>query len=346
VSAEGRREQRAPRREERRRQRRRLWVTGTPWQGRPEPTPTDGPDPYGDPDPEWMQIDWRQYLGRIELDTSTFEPHPGGSADPARTEVNYVEVGRGEPLVLVHGLGGCWQNWLENISHFARTHRVIVPDLPGFGDSPMPGWELTISAYGKLLANLLERLDTGPVSLVGNSMGGFVSAEVTVAEPTWVRRLALVSAAGVSHARMYRGPAETAGRMARAAAPLALRYSERALMRPGLRHRIFRNLFYKPNGLRPELIWEITHQGINSPGLVAAIRALSGYDILDRLKDVEIPTLIVWGQNDYVVPPRDALELANLIPHAELHIFNRTGHLPMAERPVRFNRLLEGFLES
>jgi pimeloyl-ACP methyl ester carboxylesterase len=340
-----RREQRARRREERRRQRRRIWVTGTPWQGKPLPTPADGPDPYGDPDPEWMRIDWHGHLRRIELDTSSFEPHPGSSIDPTRTELNYVEMGEGEPLVMIHGLGGCWQNWLENIPHFARRWRVIAPDLSGFGESPMPGWEITISAYGKLIASLLERLDTGPASLVGNSMGGFVSAEVTVAQPTWVKRLALVSAAGVSHARMYRAPAATLGRMARTAAPLAVRYRERTFTRPGLRHRVFRNLFYKPNALRPELIWEITNPGIESPALVAAIRALAGYDILDRLEDVEIPTLIVWGQNDYVVPPNDAHEFARLMPHAELHVFNRTGHLPMAERPVRFNRLLERFLD-
>jgi pimeloyl-ACP methyl ester carboxylesterase len=291
-----------------------------------------------------MRIDWQAHLRRAELDTSSLEPHPGGRADPARTEVNYVEVGEGKPLILVHGLGGCWQSWLENIPHLAHSHRVIALDLPGFGDSPLPGWEVTIEAYGRLLSLLFEQLDTGPVTLVGNSMGGFVSAEEAVSNPAAVTRLALVSAAGVSHARAYRRPAETAGRMARAAAPLALRYREHSLRRPKLRHRIFSNLFYRPNELRPELIWEITHPGINSPGLVAAIRALSGYDIIDRLEGVEIPTLIVWGQNDYVVPPDDAFEYKRLIPHAELVIFERCGHLPMAERPVRFNRLLDHFL--
>jgi pimeloyl-ACP methyl ester carboxylesterase len=329
---------------QRRRQRRKVWVTGTPWLRRPRPTPSDGPDPYGNPDPQWMRIDWREHRRRVELDTSDFEPHPGSEVDPARTELNCIEMGEGEPVVMVHGLGGCWQNWLENIPHFAERYRVIAPDLPGFGASPLPGWEVTIEAYGKLLSRLLEELDTGPVSLLGNSMGGFISAEVVVAQPNQVRRLALVSAAGVSHARMYRGPAETMMRMARAAAPLVVRYGDQALYRPGLRHRLFRGLFYKPTALRRELIWEITQSGVESPGLVAAMRALAGYDILDRLEDVEVPSLIVWGQDDYVVPANDALEFARLIPHARLEIFNRCGHLPMAERPVRFNRVLERFL--
>jgi pimeloyl-ACP methyl ester carboxylesterase len=291
-----------------------------------------------------MRIDWRPHLRRIELATPEFEPHPGSDIDPTRTEVNYVELGEGEPLVMVHGLGGCWQNWLENIPHFARDRRVIALDLPGFGESPMPGWEISIKAYGAVVSALCRELEIDRVPLVGNSMGGFISAEVAVSEPTAVERLVLVGAAGVSHARMYRAPAETMGRMARAAAPFAVRYRERTLRRPGLRHRVFRNLFYKPTALRPELVLEISKFGLESPGLVAALRALAGYDILDRLADVEIPTLIVWGQNDYVVPPRDALEYARLIPHAQLQIFNRCGHLPMAERPVRFNRLLDQFL--
>ena len=83
---------------------------------------------------------------------------------------------------------------------------------------------------------------------------------------------------------------------------------------------------------------------MHAPALVAAIGGLAGYDILDRLEDVEIPTLIVWGRNDLVVPAADALEYARLIPDSRLEIFDRCGHLPMAERPVRFNRLLDRFL--
>jgi pimeloyl-ACP methyl ester carboxylesterase len=326
------------------RQRRKIFVTSRPRQARPEPTPARGPDPYGNPNPEWLRIDWREHLQTIELDTSSLEPHPSSPIDPTRTPVNYVEMGSGEPLVFVHGLSGSWQNWLENIPHFARERRVIAMDLPGFGDSPMPGWEITIEAYGKLVNQLCEALDTGPVDLIGNSMGGFISAEVVVSQPTRVRKLVLVSAAGVSHARMYKRPAETMARMVRAAAPLAFRYRERALRRPGLRRRALANLFYKPLALRQELIKEFLDPGIGAPGFVAALSALSGYDILDRLEEVEIPALIVWGRNDYVVPPRDAFGFAERLRNSRVEIFDHCGHIPQAERPLRFNRTLEEFL--
>jgi pimeloyl-ACP methyl ester carboxylesterase len=325
-------------------ERRAVWVGGRPWQPRPEATPPDGPDPYGDPEPEWLGIDWRRHLRQVEVDTSMLEPHPGSPTDPAITKVNYAELGDGPPLLLIHGLGGSWPNWLENIPHLARSHRVIALDLPGFGDSPMPGWEITIQSYGALVNAFCAALGIGPVPLVGNSMGGFIAAEVTVSEPTSVQKLVLVSAAGVSHARMARAPAETVGRMARAAAPLALRYRERALRRPKLRNRMVRQLFFRPAELPRELIWEIVQGGMHAPGLVAAIGGLAGYDILDRLEDVEVPTLIVWGRNDHVVPPNDAIGYGRRLRNSRTVIFDKTGHLPMAERPVRFNRVLETFL--
>jgi pimeloyl-ACP methyl ester carboxylesterase len=323
-----------------------VWVGGTPWRRAPEATPADGPDPYGEPDPEWLRIDWRNHLRKLELDTSDLEPHAGSERDPARTELSYVEIGDGPPVVLVHGLGGVWETWLENIPHLAQNHRVIAPDLPGFGDSPMPGWEISIQAYGRVVTSLCRALGIDSAPLVGNSMGGFISAEVTVSEPLLVSKLVLVSAAGVSHARMRREPAEAAGRMARAASPLLLRNYQKALLRPRLRNQMLRHVAHRPARLRPELVWEIANGGLNAPGIVAAIRGLAGYDILDRLEDVEIPTLIVWGRNDLVVPVRDAFEFARLIRNSELVIFDGCGHIPMAERPVRFNRLLDRFLAA
>ncbi len=325
-------------------QRRALWVGGTPWRRGPDPTPADGPDPYGDQDPEWLRIDWRQHLNRTEVDTSDLERHEGSEVDPARTEVSYVEIGDGPPLLLIHGLGGVWETWLENIPHLARSHRVIAPDLPGFGDSPMPGWEISIQAYGALIARLCRALGIESAPLVGNSMGGFISAELTVSEPVLVSKLVLVSAAGVSHARMMREPAEAAGRMARAATPLLLKNHQRAFRRRRLRNQMLRHVAHRPSQLPAELVWEIANGGLNAPGLVAAIRGLAGYDILDRLDDVEIPTLIVWGRNDLIVPVGDALEYQRLIRNSELVIFEQCGHIPMAEHPVRFNRLLDRFL--
>lgn len=297
----------------------------------PDATEPDGPDPYGNPDPDWLQIDWREHRREIEV-------------VGART--NYVEMGDGPPIVFVHGLSGAWQNWLEQIPFFAETHRVIALDLPGFGASPMPPWDISIPAYGSFLRDFCERLGVEHCALVGNSMGGFIATEVAISEAKRVDQLVLVSAAGITWARARREPAVMIGRVGRAAAPLALKFQMSGIKRPGIRRRAFGGVFHDPGGLRRELLWENVVPALQSPGYYDALTTLVGYDIRHRLEEIDDPTLIVWGRNDRVVPVPAAESYKRRIgDNAELHIFERTGHVPMMERPVRFNRLLADFLE-
>ncbi len=296
----------------------------------PAATPSDGPDPYGNPDPEWLRIDWREHRHEVDV---------------VGAKVNYVEMGEGPPLLFVHGLSGAWQNFLENIPYFARTHRVIAVDLPGFGSSPMPPWEISIPAYGRFLRDFCERLGVDRCSLVGNSMGGFIATEVAITEPDRVDDLVLISAAGITWARARREPAAVIARVGRAAAPLATRFHMSWIRRPGLRKEIFQGVFFDPNALRREMLWENVVPALQSPGYYDAMTTLWGYDIRHRLEEIGVPTLIVWGRNDRVVPVPAALSYEKRIgDNAELVIFDRCGHVPQIERPERFNRLLEGFL--
>jgi pimeloyl-ACP methyl ester carboxylesterase len=296
----------------------------------PEPTPADGPDPYGRSGAEWLGIDWRARRREIEV---------------VGARVNYVEIGKGPPIVFVHGLSGAWQNWLENLPHFARTHRVIALDLPGFGASPMPPWKISIPAYGRFLRDFCERLGVRSCALVGSSMGGFIATEVAVSEPERVEKLALVSAAGITWAQARREPAAMIGRIARAATPLALKVQLAGILRPRLRRLAFQGVFWDPDAIRRELLWENVVVALQSPGYLDAMTALPGYDIRHRLDEIDAPTLIVWGRNDRMVPVPAALSYRRHIgDNADLHIFDHTGHVPMIERPLRFNRLLERFL--
>ncbi len=119
-----------------------------------------------------------------------------------------MDIGSGDehPIVFIHGLGGQWQNWLENIPRFAQDRRVIVPDLPGFGLSPMPHEKITIEFYGRVIADLCAELELGPCVVVGNSMGGYIASELAIEHPELVERLMLVSAAGVSQMDMASTP--------------------------------------------------------------------------------------------------------------------------------------------
>ncbi|HZK15953.1 MAG TPA: alpha/beta fold hydrolase [Solirubrobacterales bacterium] len=285
---------------------------------------------YGNPDPDWLEVDWSRHLHRVEL--------PGA-------EVNYAEIGEGEPIVFVHGLGGCWRNWLENLTHFGRTHRAIALDLPGFGDSPMPSWPIEMPAYGRLLHDFCEKLGIDRVAaLVGNSMGGFVSTEATIEQPERFEKMVLVSAAGISFAeaegrRLEAGISLFEAAMAFMAGPRRV-----WLNRPKGRHFAFGRIFHNPNRIRPELLAEQMEPGIRAPGFGDAIRAIGGYDTRHRLPEIEIPTLVVWGLNDHVVPVEAAIGYHRLIPESRIELFERTGHVPQMERPHRFNQLLDSFI--
>ena len=277
-----------------------------------------------------MRVDWRRHLRRVEL--------PGAS-------VSYVELGQGLPLLFVHGLSGCWQNWLENLPHFGRSHRAIALDLPGFGESPMPSWKIDIPAYGRLLHDFCEKLGIDrAAALVGNSMGGFVATEAVIDQPERFERLVLVSAAGVSAARARKEPAAMFARAAQMAGPALAGFHRAGLVRRRARYLAFRGVFRFPNRLRPELLWEQVEPALRSPGFADALVELTGYDTRERLAEIEIPTLLVWGFDDRIVPVQAALSYRRRIARSRLEIFERTGHLPQLERPARFNRLLEEFL--
>lgn len=287
------------------------------------------PDDYGNSDPEWLRIDWRPQLRRVEL--------PGAT-------INYAEIGEGEPIVFIHGISGSWQNWLENLPHFGRDRRAIALDLPGFGASPMPSWTIDMPAYGRLLNDFCEKLGLEGATLVGNSMGGLVAAEAALSAPGRFDRLVLVSAAGLINTWLphQRGVATsrawgTFGRPFGAAARFVVTH-------PRARYAMFRFFMRYPGRLRKELLWEQMASGLPAPGFADSLDAVIEYDARDRLEEIQIPTMIVWGTHDWVIPSAAAHSYNRRIPHSRLEIFENTGHVPQLERPARFNRVLDEFL--
>jgi pimeloyl-ACP methyl ester carboxylesterase len=287
-------------------------------------------DDYGNPDPEWLQIEWRAHLHRVDL--------PGA-------EVNYVEIGEGEPIVFIHGISGSWQNWLENLPHFGRRHRAIALDLPGFGASPMPSWPIDMHAYGRLVHDFCEKIGVERgAALVGNSMGGLVAGEAILSSPGRFDRLVLVSAAGLINTWLPRQRGTATAHAWSVFGPRFGRAARAIVSRARSRHLMFRPFLRYPDRLRPELLWEQMASGVPCPGFADALQAVIEYDARDRLEEIEIPTMIVWGFDDWVISALAALSYHRRIPRSRLEIFERTGHVPQLERPARFNRLLDEFL--
>jgi pimeloyl-ACP methyl ester carboxylesterase len=258
-----------------------------------------------------------------------------------------IELGSGPTVVFIHGLSGSWQNWLEQLPVFARDHRVIAFDLPGFGASQMPREKITISGYGRFVEALLAELDVSSAAVVGNSMGGFIGIELALRFPERVERLVLVSAAGLSiqYLRNERALAVLGvigNRLAAYSGWLASR-SDALARRPVARRAIFGIVAHRPDRLPGPLVAEQV-RGSGKPGFLPALDALTDYPIRDRLGEIACPTLIVWGAADKLVPARDADEFARLIPDSRKVIWPETGHVAMLERPEAFNALVQAFL--
>ncbi len=285
-----------------------------------------------------MDVDWREHQRWRIVDG---------------TPVNSIELApaqqsSAQPLVFIHGLSGSWQNWLEQLPVFASERRVIALDLPGFGYSPMPEQRLSISGYARLLDGLLAQLEIDAAAVVGNSMGGFIGAELAIAFPERVERLVLVSAAGLStheHAGSTRVlPAiRRAERILMASGAWAASKSDAVARRARLREAALGVVVRHPERLGAALAAEQI-RGAGKPGFLQGLEAVLDYEIRERLGEIACPTLIVWGDRDRLITVHDADVFAELIPNSRKVVFEDTGHMAMLERPDRFNRLLEQFL--
>ena len=291
-------------------------------------------DDYGLSDhPSWRSVDWSAHLRRAEV--------AGGS-------VAFLDIGEGDgpAVVLVHGLDGRWSNWLENIPALEQQRRVVALDLPGFGDSGMPAEEISVAGYARVVDELCEHLGLGRVVVVGNSMGGFVAAELAVAFPERVERLVLVDAAGMVPAARHRHRSvavlELTGSLG---ARLAASYRSVAA-RPRLRRLALGMVAHRPERLSADLVLEGLLAPI-SPAYRQALHATLGYlswDWAERLSAVRAPTMVVWADRDALIPVGHADEYARRIAGARSLVLADTGHVPMVERPRRFNRALLEFL--
>jgi pimeloyl-ACP methyl ester carboxylesterase len=297
------------------------------------------PGPHGTYGPQgrspWLDVDWRAHQRWITVNGSP---------------LNVIELGEGPPLLFIHGLSGSWPNWLEQLPVFAASRRVIALDLPGFGRSPMPPEPITISYYARTIDALLEELGVSAAAVVGNSMGGFISAELAINFPQRVERLALVSPAGIS---TYNDPRGTRAlprlhrmeRLVGAYTAWVAAHAETVARRPRLRDAIFGFVAPHARELPSALVAEQI-RGAGKPGFLQGLAANLEYDFRDRLPEIVCPTLIVWGDRDRVITVRDAERYSELIPNSRKVIFADTGHVAMLERPAEFNALLEEFLSE
>ncbi len=262
--------------------------------------------------------------------------------------VTYAEAGQGPVLLLIHGMGGTFENWQEVIEPLGRHHTVIAPDLPGHGASAPGSGDYSIGALAAGLRDLLLALGQERATLVGHSLGGGIAMQLAYQFPEMVERLVLVSSGGL-------GP-EVSPVLRAAALPGAdLFIAATAGVGQRVGSALARGL--SAIGLRPNADVAEVARGYASltdadrrAAFLATLRSVVGaggqrVDAADRLYLAEaLPVLIVWGARDSIIPVRHGEDAHRAIPGSRLEIFKDVGHLPQLEAPGRFIAALERFL--
>ena len=236
----------------------------------------------------------------------------------------YVEAGKGETLVLLHGLMGELSNWEATIDYFKDRYHVVVPILPIY---ELPILTLGVKSLSKYVYKFLRYKKLSQVVLVGNSLGGHVGLAFTVAHQAYVKALVLTGSSGL-YENAFGG-----------SFPRRESYDY-------IREKVAYT-FYDPAIATKELVDEV-FKSVNDRSRVIRILALAKsairHNMSKEIPKITIPVSLIWGKQDKVTPPEVATEFHQLLPNSELNWVDKCGHAPMMEHPEEFNAYLETFL--
>lgn len=265
--------------------------------------------------------------------------------------VTYHKMGDGPPVLLVHGITSSSRTWKSVMPRLAETHTVIAPDLLGHGRSAKPQGDYSLGAYASGMRDLLVALDVEKVNVVGHSLGGGVAMQFAYQFPDRISRLVLVDTGGIGREV---NPALRAAALPGAEFVLPLLFTP-TLHDAGLKVRNF----FAGFGIHGNADVEGVAEGFASLTEADARRAFintvrsvidpTGQRVsaADRLYlTAEIPSLIVWGDRDRIIPVAHADLAHELMPGSRLEIFPGAGHFPFNDDPDRFIRIFEEFIAT
>lgn len=256
-------------------------------------------------------------------------PPEGSSIDVRGTLVQYQRVGLGEPLLYLHGSGGAGA-WDAGLTALAQHFDFIAPCHPGFGPYERPDWMESIHDYVIHYLDFMDALELERCHLVGTSMGGWMAAELAVTSSHRLASLTLIDAAGL---RVEDAPVPDIFAMTRDE-QIRIVFHDQALAD------------------------QVLSVGLDDASLAAYLRnqetmALLTWDpymhdpkLPGRLHRISVPTLVLWGAEDRLIPVAHGRAYANAIPHARLEFIDNCGHIPHEEQAEQFTRLVGAFLRE
>jgi pimeloyl-ACP methyl ester carboxylesterase len=245
-------------------------------------------------------------------------------------DVHYYTAGQGEPLVVIHGGGGDARTWRNNIVELSEKYTVYAPDLPGYGGSQPLDGKYYIPELSAFLGSFASNLGLERFYLMGHSMGGGVALDYTLKSPQKIKKLVLVSSLCLGReiafwVRLFSIPA-----FLRSMGLLTIS--------------ILRGIKWLAERLNPaEFIMPLSPASVTIGGNITTLRQQSVV-LENRLSEIAVPTLLVWGSRDPIVPVKHAYQAAKVIPDCHIKVFEKRGHNVHRDALEDFSSTLTGFL--
>jgi len=239
-------------------------------------------------------------------------------------EFRWLERGEGEPVVLLHGLMGRMDHWEETLEVLGDGCRAIALSLPIL-EVDLP--ETSIEGIGRHVVRFLDAVDIPRAVIGGNSLGGHVALEIALSHPERVSGLVLTGSSGLFERSFTRG--------------VPHRPTE-AYVRQKMEEVVF-----DPRLVTPEWVESIRRVVTSTPSALRVVRfarAAKRHNIEDRLPEITVPTLLVWGEQDRITPPEVGQRFHALLPDSRLAFLPRCGHAPMLEQAEAFSAAVAAWL--
>ena len=239
-------------------------------------------------------------------------------------DYQYIDEGQGEVLLLLHGLFGALSNWENVVGYFSKNYRVVIPLLPIYD---MPIKSAGLDGLVNFLEKFLTHKNLTDFTIIGNSLGGHVALIYTLSNMQNVKRMVLTGSSGLFE--------DTMG----GSYPRRGSYDY-------IKERVAYT-FYNPETATKELIDEVFETTKSIPKclrIVAIAKSAQRHNMATEIPKITVPTLLIWGLNDTITPPRVAHEFNRLLPNATLRFIDKCCHAPMMEHPELFNEIMDNYL--
>lgn len=268
-------------------------------------------------------------------------------AEAGDVTLRYTDIGKGKPIVFIHSFAGNHQHWIFTVRALRRHFRVLMIDLPGYGESSKDAAHpYDMPFFSRSIVAFLKKLGIKKATLVGSSLGGHIALHTAIHYPERVEKLVLVDAAGL----MLIPPA-----LKRAAKAVVKNFGPFLfLYRPGpamIRLAVDYTFFFpsaKSQSLAADVdaFFRASDYHAWSKVLYKTVYGVIEDDSRNKLRELSCPVLCVWGLHDRLLPFWDAVVLKAVVPHSHLVLLRKCGHFPHLEQTLKFNKILRGFLHD